>query len=613
MRGGWVEGGPVDEDSKLDRAQAHQVLRRLWQMLRPYRKQIALAVVVLVIQTSCLLAGPALVRYGVDSGLLAGDGDALDMAAVAFLAVAIIGLLTGRSVIWLVSRTGERFLRELRERTFRHLMNLSMDFYEREKTGRLVSRMTADIDALQELISQGLVMFIQNILIFVGAIVVIFIMSWQLALCTLVIVPPVLIASRWFRRESNRAYLEVRESIGQNLATLQEGLEGVRVVQAFGRERGWIRRFHDTNEAQYEANLETVRISAKYFPFVEFTGVLGIAVVVGMGGLFVDQGIITVGTVLAFVLYLNSLFEPIQQLSQLYNTVQSAGAALNKVFGLLDTDGTVMEKPGAVDLPDRGEIEVVNASFAYGGGPPDTDGVQHPVGPLVLRDVSLTVHPGERVALVGPTGAGKSTLAKLMVRFYDPREGTVSFGGVDLREATFASLRERIVVVPQEGFLFAGTVRDNIRVGRAEATDAEVEAAVAALGLSDIVAGFPAGLDTEVRERGSRLSAGAKQLVSLARAALADPALLVLDEATSNLDPGTERLVERALETLTEGRTVIVVAHRLSTAARCDRIAVVDDGRLMEVGTHDELLERRGRYSRLFAAWDAGHPTERSA
>jgi ATP-binding cassette, subfamily B, bacterial len=613
MRGGWVEGGPVDEDSKLDREQAHQVMRRLWRMLRPYRGQIALASFVLILQTSCLLAGPALVRYGVDSGLTGGDAHALNMAALFYLVVAVIGLATGRSVIWLVSRTGERFLQALRERVFRHLMGLSMDFYEREKTGRLVSRMTSDIDALQELISQGLVMFIQNILIFIGAVVVIFVMSWELALCTLVIVPPVLIASRWFRRESNRAYLEVRESIGLNLATLQEGLEGVRVVQAFGRERGWIRRFHNTNEAQYEANLETVRISAKYFPFVEFSGVLGIAIVVGVGGLFVDQGIITVGTVLAFVLYLNNLFEPIQQLSQLYNTVQSAGAALHKVFALLDTEGTVGEKPGAVDLPDRGAIEVDGVAFAYGGGPPDTAGEIHPLGPMVLRDVSLTVAPGERVALVGPTGAGKSTLAKLMVRFYDPAEGTVRFDGVDLRDATMASLRRRIVVVPQEGFLFAGTVRDNIRVGRAEASDAAVDAAVDALGLADIFDAFPDGIDTEVRERGSRLSAGEKQLVSLARAALADPALLVLDEATSNLDPGTERLVERALETLTEGRTVVVVAHRLSTAARCDRIAVVDDGRLMEIGTHDELLERRGRYSRLFAAWDAGQPMDRSA
>ncbi|HEY3724284.1 MAG TPA: ABC transporter ATP-binding protein, partial [Acidimicrobiia bacterium] len=283
MRGGWVEGGPVDEESKLDRAQAHQVVRRLWALLRPYKKRIAVASVVLVAQTACLLAGPALVRFGVDSGLTGHDPQALDTAAAAYLVVAILGLFTGRWVIWLVSRTGEQFLQELRERVFRHLMGLSMDFYEREKTGRLVSRMTADIDALQELISQGLVLFIQNILIFFGALAAIFIMSWQLALVTLVIVPPLLLASRWFRRESNRAYLEVRESIGQNLATLQEGLEGVRVVQAFGREGGWIRRFHSTNEAQYDANLETVRISARYFPFVEFTGVLGIAVVVGVG------------------------------------------------------------------------------------------------------------------------------------------------------------------------------------------------------------------------------------------------------------------------------------------------------------------------------------------
>ncbi len=613
MRGGWTGAAAVDDDARLGRDEARQVLRRLARLLRPHRRQIVVATAVLVAQTACLLAGPALVAYGVDSGLGANDAAALNRAALTYLVVAVLGLAFGRAAIWLVSRTGERFLRDLRERVFRHLLGLSMDFFEREKTGRLVARMTSDIDAMQELISQGLVMFVQNILIFVGAVIVIATMSWQLALSVLVIVPPLLIASRWFRRESNRAYLEVRDRIGLNLATLQEGLEGVRVVQAFGREGGWISRFRRTNEAQYEAHLETVRISAKYFPFVEFSGVLGIAVIVGVGGLFVDQGIVTVGTVLAFVLYLNNLFEPIQQLSQLYNTVQSAGAALHKVFALLDTEQSVAEKPGAVDLPDRGAMVVEDVSFAYGGGPPDTDGVAHPLGPLVLRDVSVAVEPGERVALVGPTGAGKSTLAKLMVRFYDPRAGRISFGGVDLRDATLASLRERIVVVPQEGFLFAGTVRDNIRVGRAEATDAEVDAAVAALGLAATFAAFPAGLDTEVRERGARLSAGEKQLVSLARAALADPALLVLDEATSNLDPGTERQVEQALDRLTQGRTVVVVAHRLSTAARCDRIAVVDEGRLMEVGTHDELLARRGRYSRLFAAWDAGQSMGRPA
>jgi ATP-binding cassette subfamily B protein len=443
-------------------------------------------------------------------------------------------------------------------------------------------------------------MFVQNALIFVGAIVVLFSMNWKLALCTLVVVPPVMIASRWFRRASNRAYLTVRDRIGQNLATLQEGLAGVRVVQAFAREPAVTSRFRGTNEAQYDAHLETVRISARYFPFVEFSGVAGTALIIGIGGWFVNRDIVTVGTVAAFVLYLNNLFEPVQQLSQLYNLIQQSGAALQKLFELLDTPTSIAERPGAVDLPERGALDVEKVTFAYGDGPP------------VLHDVSLGVSPGERVALVGPTGAGKSTLAKLTARFYDPREGTVRFGDIDLRDATMRSLRERIVVVPQEGFLFAGTVRDNIRVGRPEADDAEVEAAVAALSLTGRFAAMEHGLDTEVRERGSRLSAGERQLVSLARAALADPTLLVLDEATSNLDPGTERAVEQALERLMEGRTVVVIAHRLSTAARADRIAVIDDGRLAELGTHEELLRREGRYASLYAAWMAT-PTAQTA
>jgi ATP-binding cassette, subfamily B, bacterial len=492
----------------------------------------------------------------------------------------------------MVAKVGEAFLRDLRSRVFRHLMSLGMDFFEREKTGTLVARMTSDMDALQELVQMGLVMFVQNGLLFVGAILVIFLMSWKLAICTLVVVPPVVIASRWFRRASNKAYLLVRDRIGQNLSTLQEGLAGVRVVQAFGRERAFTRRFKETNEAQYDANIETVRISAKYFPIVEFAGVAGIAIIVGIGGAFVSAEIVTVGTVAAFVLYLNNLFEPIQQLSQLYNTLQQAGAALQKLFELLDERPSIAERPGAVDLPEEGGLDLDHVSFGYGAED-------------VLHDISLRVPLGERLALVGPTGAGKSTLAKLIARFYDPREGNVEYADVDLRDATLRSLRERIVVVPQEGFLFAGSVRDNIIVGKPDATDEEIRDAIAALGLAERFDAFPDGLDTEVRERGSRLSAGEKQLVSLVRAALADPALLVLDEATSSLDPGTERTVERALGRLTEGRTVVVVAHRLSTAARADRIAVVDDGHVPELGTHDELIAHEGRYASLYAAWDS--------
>ncbi|MBJ7282278.1 MAG: ABC transporter ATP-binding protein, partial [Acidimicrobiia bacterium] len=564
MRGGWVESGPLDDESRIDRAAAGRVVLRLGRMLRPQRRAILRAVFLLIFQTAALLASPLVVRYAVDAGLVGKSGRAINIAAVMYLVLAVTSALLGRSVIWAVSRIGEDFLRSLRARVFRHLINLDLGFFEREKTGRLVARMTSDIDALQELVSQGLVMFVQNALIFVGTLLVMSLLSWQLTICTIIVLPPIIFASLWFRKRSNTAYLEVRDRVGTNLSTLQEGLEGVRVVQAFGREGGFIERFEETNEAQYDANIATVNIATRYFPFVEFIGVVGLAVVVGAGSYFADRNILEVGTVLAFVLYLNNLFEPIQQLSQLYNTVQSAAAALNKLFGLLDTPNSVPEKPGAIDLPLAGALMVSGVTFAYGGGPPDTDGVSHPLGPVVLDEVSITVAAGERVALVGPTGAGKSTLAKLMARFYDPIEGDVSFGGVSLRDATRRSLRERIAVVPQEGFLFAGTVRDNIRVGSPEASDADVDAAVDALGLREHFESFPEGLDTEVRERGSRLSAGEKQLVSLARAALADPTVLVLDEATSNLDPGTELEVERALEALTQGRTVIVVAHRLS-------------------------------------------------
>jgi ATP-binding cassette subfamily B protein len=590
---GWW-GDNVPEET-LSRDEATKVIRRLLRMLRPQRGAVTVATIVLMAQAGALLAGPLLVRYGIDNGLpsstSSGDAAALNLAVGLYLAMALLGLVLGRLAIVMVAKIGESFLQDLRNRLFGHMMSLSLDYFETEKTGRIVARMTSDIDALQELISQGLVLFVQNVFLFVGAVILVTYISWQLALGVLVIVPPVYLASRWFRRVSNKAYLEVRDRISTNLSTLQESLEGVRVVQAFGRESAFTRKFQRTNEDQYAANMYTVKISAKYFPVVEYAGIAGTAVIIGWGGWLSTKGIVTVGTVAAFILWLNNLFEPINQLSQLYNTVQSAGAALGKIFGVLDTRPTVRQRQGAVDLPRAEEIEVDHVTFAYGDNAP------------VLHDVSLQIGAGERIALVGPTGAGKSTLAKLIARFYDPVEGTVRVGGVDLKDATHLSLRERIVVVPQEGFLFAGTLRDNVRVGRPEATDAEVDDAMRALGLYERFAAFPEGLETEVRERGSRLSAGERQLISLARAALADPTILVLDEATSNLDPGTEQSVEAALETLMHGRTVVVVAHRLSTAARADRIAVVYDGYLTELGTHDELVALDGHYATLYKAW----------
>lgn len=584
---------PDAVDVDLSTRDKRHMLVRTWHLLRPHRAAVARIAVLVVLQAGGMVAGPALVRYGIDEGVGAGDVAALNRAAWLFMGAALVAYVSGRLAIQAVARVGEAFLRELRERVFAHLLSLSMDFFDRNRTGKLVARMTADIEALQELVGQGLTMFVVNSLLLLGAAVVMIGMSWQLALGTLVVVPMVAKATSRFRRDSNEAYLQLRESIGTNLSTIQEGLAGVRIVQAFNQEGAVVERFHFTNERLFGAHMRTERIAARYFPIVELAQGVSIAVILGLGGHLSTRGTVTVGTVAAFVLYLQTLFEPVQQLSQLFNQLQASAASLHKLYGVLDERPAVAERPGAVDLPARGRLEASGVSFAYGTAPP------------VLIDVSLAVAPGERVALVGPTGAGKSTLAKLMARAYDPTSGLVLYGGVDLRDGTLATLRRRIVVVPQEGFLFSGTIRDNLLVGRPGASDREVATAIDRLGLRARFDDFAGGLDAEVRERGANFSAGERQLVSLVRAALADPDMIVLDEATSSLDPGTELVVERALERLMEGRTVVVIAHRLSTAARADRVAVVVGGRLVEHGTHAELMAQRGAYAGLFASWAA--------
>jgi ATP-binding cassette, subfamily B, bacterial len=589
----WMQGGVSDED-RLDAVAARRVVRRTARMLRPQARRVAGAVAMVMLWTGTVLAGPYLVKYGIDQGIGDRDAGKLNVAIAAYVVVAVLAYVTNRAQISLISRVGEMFLRSLRVRVFDHLQRLSMPFYDRSKAGVLVSRMTSDVDSLSELIQMGLSMFVANALLLAVSLVVLTSVSWQLMLVCSVALPPVILASVKFQRDSNDAYLDVRDRIGTTLSHLQEGIAGVRVVQAFAREDVESERFERGNRDLYDSHMRSVVISAWYLPVIELAGWGTTALALGVGGWWVHEGSLTVGTVAFFVLALSNLFEPVQQLSQLFNMVQSAGAGLHKLYELLDTPVDLPERPGAVDLPATGDIEIDGVSFAYADGP------------RVLHDVTLRIPAGSRLALVGPTGAGKSTLAKLAARLYDPTDGHVRFGGVDLRDATLSSLRGRIVVIPQEGFLFNATIRDNVRLARAGATDAEVDDALRAVDAYDRFAGLPEGLDTEVRERGSRLSAGEKQLVSLARAALADPAVLVLDEATSSLDPGTEALVEGAVDRLLEGRTVVVIAHRLSTSERADMVGVVEGGELVELGTHADLVARGGAYARLYERWVAG-------
>ena len=587
--------GAINDEDKLDAEAAKKVLRRAGRMALPFKKTIAAALAFTSLSTLGVVLGPVILRWGIDSGITPGDSSVLRNAVIVFLAITAMSYLAARQQFILINRAGEGFLRALRVRVFDHIQKQSLAFFDRNKSGVLVARMTADIESMGELVQWGLLQFVMAILLVFFALILAFVMSWQLTLVGLLVMPIIIVASRKFQRDSNAAYLDVREQIGQTLSSLQEGIAGVRVIQAYGRETEQRRRFERSNRDLYDSHLHSVRVSTWYFGLVESAGVFATALIVGVGGWLFTRGDVTIGTIIAVVLLFVQLFEPVQQLSQLYNTVQSSAASLSKLFGILDTVPDIED--GAEELPRSGDLVVDRVGFRY----PETEAA-------VLSDVSITVADGERLALVGPTGAGKSTLAKLMARLYDPTEGTIVFGGVDLRDATLASLRHRVVVVPQEGFLFGGTIADNVRIARAEASDDDVRSAFAAIGALGRFEEFPEGIHTEVRERGSRLSAGERQLVSLARAALVDPAVLVLDEATSNLDPGTEFIVERALDALMKGRTTIVVAHRLSTIQRADRIGVIDGGRLVELGNHGELVARGGRYAALAAAWAKSQP-----
>jgi ABC-type multidrug transport system fused ATPase/permease subunit len=627
---GLGRGGAQWTGERASRESRARNLRGLLALLRPYRVRTAAMLVALVLGTAASLAPPLLAKLAIDSGIEKRHIHTLVVVVVAFLASALLVWVATYAQTYLVGWVGQRALADLRIRIFTHLQSQPIGFYESRPAGVLISRMTNDVEALESLVTDSVVTLFQSGLTLVGAIGVLLYLDVKLALLTFCVVPFVAAASIWFRLISAGAFRRTRETIGSITGYLQETLSGIRVVRSFGQEPAHEARFAELNEDNREANMVTVRLNATYFPGVEMLSGLALAVIVLYGGYQAIDGHITVGTIVAFVATLSFLFEPIQQLSQLYTTYQSGMAALEKIFQLLDTKPTLEDAPNAPAIgPIRGEVSFEDVSFAYrprsqrrgagdaqpaangNGAGPSTAGGNGAAPPpedaevLALEHIDLRVPAGQTIALVGATGAGKSTMAKLAARFYDPTRGRVLVDGHDLREVSSHSLRSQMGIVPQEAFLFSGSVRENIAFGRPDAQDEQIRAAAAAVGADEFISELPRGYDTEVGERGAQLSAGQRQLIAFARALIADPRILILDEATSNVDLHTEGRIEAAMRRLLAGRTSIVIAHRLSTIRQAGRIVVLEHGQIAEQGTHDELIAAEGRYFQLYQDWSS--------
>jgi ABC-type multidrug transport system fused ATPase/permease subunit len=595
----WQPGGHLmrERGAQVEDWSWQRTRRRLGMLLRltrPYKTRTLLSVVALVVATATALAPPYLSKYAVDEGIAQHDLAKLWWIVGAFLVAGLLNWGMSYAQTYLTGWVGERILADLRNRLFDHLQRLSLGFYERNRAGVIISRLTNDVEAIDQLVTDGVTSLVQNTLTLIGTAILLFILDWRLALATLVVIPFMSVATAIFRTRSARAYSQVRERLGLVTATLAEDIAGMRQIQAFTREETNIRNFGAVTERYRESNMQTVILNGVYFPFVDLLSTVALSVVLGFGGYLYFHDEITLGTLFAFMLYVQNFFDPVQQLSQLYGTFLSATAALDKIVDVLDKEPEVVDLPDADTLPHvEGRVRFDEVRFGYGDGPE------------VLHGLDLDVPAGTTVALVGHTGAGKSTIAKLLARFYDPREGRITIDGDDLRDVTQASLRRQLGIVPQEGFLFAGTVSENIAFGRPDARQEDIVRAAQTIGAHDFIVRLEDGYETQLQERGTRLSLGQRQLVALARALLADPRILILDEATSSVDIGTERKIEQALRTLLAGRTAFVIAHRLSTIRDADLIVVLEHGQVVEQGSHDDLMRKRGLYTSLYGDWAA--------
>ena len=585
MMSGRMSLGRFEGDAA---AYNHQVARRLLAYLAPHKRMIAAAIALVTIGSGANVAGPLLLKFGIDEGIEKGDVDALTRIGVVYLLTLFV-MWAGTYLQVRISATiGQASLLGLRNDLFAKLNRLSLSYFTRHPLGAVMSRLTNDVDVISEFVTMGVVTLVTDVFILLIIVIMMFVLDAKLALVTMAMLPVMWLASRFFSAKARNAFRDVRSTVGDVYANLQESIDGVRVTQSFGRERTNASRFQATNQANVAASVRAGAIVSGFIPVIDTISAIATASVIVVGGSLVVGGDVSTGVLVAFIALVARFFQPIQQLTRFYNQLQSTMAAGEKIFELMDEPEEISDSPAATELPAvTGRVEFDNVTFAYEG----TD---------VLRNVSFVAEPGQRIALVGPTGAGKTTTINLLARFYDADDGEIRVDGHPIRAVTQHSLRSQLGIVPQDSFLFSGSIYQNIAFGRPDASEQEVVDAATAVGAHDFILELPSGYQTEVRERGARLSVGQRQLICFARALLADPRILILDEATSSVDARTERAIQEALERVMQGRTSFVIAHRLATVRGADLILVIQDGDIVERGTHEELLARRDLYYKLY-------------